>query len=816
MAARIRSALANEGTLTQSFDTMAETENANAMRCEIPKAAGEPVRFRFAGAEGSFHSRLPRVATQASPPGGGGGAPSLCRETGGHCLGGKQGRIICVVWKTEAFEWAREVWLPDDESPALAVRLRILNTGHTPLQLEALEPVSFRGADALRIGGTPTRDWELLAHGRDKNDVPATRRFGDFPSRTEVDEQGETIAVAESGPLDLRADPFLLFRGGNAGFLIGFLGWTEAASEIVLRSDAQRRALVGIETCSEMDGAELAPGKERTSEWVLLASGPPDWRLVGNYAEAAARWHGVNTPSNRPPSVWCSWYHYGNEFAEPDLHEELAALIDRGVPFDVVLIDDFRPRAWGDWLDCPSWPSGLADAARRIRKAGYRPGFWTAPYVVEPDSRLAQAHPDWILRRRDGAPVVFVGQRHSPEPEPNPRDPGGDPVFSKIFSDFHVLDPTHPGVEAHLEELYRHLTGTLGLTYHKFDFMRALTDDPEARFHDPSATRVQAYRRGLAAIRRGTGPEAYLSVCGGHYGASIGLADSQRSGTDVQASWHHPPAAPKLKQNLLRTWMNRFWHTDADALMVRRREKPVAPTFGKRLSIGRLNDDEARTMAVNQYAGGGLVCATEHFADLDDDRFALYRHVLPPLRTPGEPLDPFHPVAPTRVRNRIEPLCPDLAPWITVALFNWSDEVEEAGLRLDQAVVEALPGERFLVFDFFAGRVLGVFGAEAEIPARTVPPHGVRLLRIAPWDGRSAVLAGTNGHFSGGGVEIAAWGSEASGEAVRFRPESPWKGPIRVWIAFPASDGCAAASLGATPGHWQTVRRADAVVVRSV
>jgi hypothetical protein len=303
----------------------------------------------------------------------------------------------------------------------------------------------------------------------------------------------------------------------------------------------------------------------------------------------------------------------------------------------------------------------------------------------------------------------------------------------------------------------------------------------------------------LEAVRRGAGPGAYISVCGGHYGGSLGLADSQRSGSDVKACWDSPPALPKFKQNVLRTWMNRLWHVDPDAMMVRRRDKPIVETRHGTLSLGRFTDDEARTIAVNQYIGGGMVCLSEKFLELDADRKALYRHVLPSVSAASILLDPFEPLCPSQMLTPVTPRCAALAPWVTLAVVNWTDVPRQMTVTLTDRVLASLPGTRFLVSEFFAQEVLGLFEAGAVIELGAQAPHASRLLRIAPWDGKVPVLAGTDLHFTGGGVEIAAW--QVSEAGVRGRIETRWNYPLRVTVAFPADQGYALRSALLEPGQ---------------
>jgi len=420
--------------------------------------------------------------------------------------------------------------------------------------------------------------------------------------------------------------------------------------------------------------------------------------------------------------------------------------------------------------------------------------------VVERGSKFAKAHPEWMLRRRGGEHVLFRGQSKAPRPRIDPADPEGEPLFTVQYDTFYVLDPSHPGAEEYLEDCYRRLTADLGFTYHKFDFMRAVFQEADARFYDRTATRLQAYRRGLEAIRRGAGPDAYLAVCGGHYGGSMGLANAQRSGADVRSRWDRPPVEPKLQQNFLRAWMNRFWHTDADAMMVRDQPRPLKRSFGGRHTIGLFTLDEARTMAANQYVGGGMLCGSEPMNTLTPERLALYRHVIPALQAPGFPLDAFDNTPPTRMLNRVSPWCPELDPWITVTLFNWSKEAAEMPFRIDPSITEHLPADRYLATEFFTGECAGLVSPGALLgEGMMIPPHGCRIWRLAPWDGKRPVLAGTARHFSGGGVEIRGWTAEK--KRVTCRLDSPWPGSVRVQVAFPRGKGFRISTARVKPGR---------------
>jgi hypothetical protein len=103
-------------------------------------------------------------------------------------------------------------------------------------------------------------------------------------------------------------------------------------------------------------------------------------------------------------------------------------------------------------------------------------------------------------------------------------------------------------------------------------------------------------------------------------------------------------------------------------------------------------------------------------------------------------------------------------------------------------VVRGLGAGRFLVSEFFEQEVLGVFEVGAEVDLGLLGPHSCRQLRIAPWNGRDPVLAGTDLHLSGGGVEVAAWQVMSHG-GVSGAIDTPWDYPVHLTVAFPSKTG---------------------------
>lgn len=118
----------------------------------------------------------------------------------------------------------------------------------------------------------------------------------------------------------------------------------------------------------------------------------------------------------------------------------------------------------GDWTVAKDvWPDGLKPLIDEVKTRGMEFGLWFEGEMVNPDSDLYRAHPDWILH---------VGDRVPPEGR-----------FQQ------VLDLTHPGA-------YEHVLGQVDaiLTEYEIDYIK----------WDHNRTLVEAAHFGKAAVREQT------------------------------------------------------------------------------------------------------------------------------------------------------------------------------------------------------------------------------------------------------------------------------------------------------------------------
>jgi len=296
--------------------------------------------------------------------------------------------VTTSVDEVASLELTTTVFL--DRHGAVSVIADLTNTGPDDLWVVALEmalPVATDAAEIVSFGG------------RWSNEYQADRRR--WPPGTSVVETRLGRTSHESPPLVMV---------GTAGFgewtgevWMAHLAWSGNHRIAAVRLADGRRYLTG--------GDLLHPGE------VVLAAGeslttPP---LIGSFSargvgEASRRYHRivrsmshrVANPRPRPVllNTWEAVYFDHDA-------TRLRALADRAAAVGVerFVLDDgwFGARrddqaGLGDWTVSPdAHPDGLGPLIDHVRGLGMSFGIWVEPEMVNEDSDLYRAHPDWTL-----------------------------------------------------------------------------------------------------------------------------------------------------------------------------------------------------------------------------------------------------------------------------------------------------------------------------------------------------------------------------------------------------------------------------------
>ena len=390
----------------------------------------------------------------------------------------------------------------------------------------------------------------LLEHGWQSWSVVRRCTRGDTrPERGGVDGWRNAMLIADPGSAGrfVAGDQFLVDEAGVTGFLSAFshFGTVTVAPSL---GETTAWAL--------LDGVPLSPGEERQLDPVWIAAGDPG-ECYSRFAELWGARSGARTGAPARPG-WCSWYRYLNSVTPDDVGRAAQQCVRHGL--EVVQIDDGHQAAIGEWRSpSPMWSAGAPSVARELVESGLTAGLWTAPFLMGHDTALLADHPSWVLCDERGDPV---GAMHHPG----------------LWGGWaYALDTTHPAVLDHFRSTFHGLVED-GFSYHKLDFLYAAA--LAGRHHARSATRAEALRLGLDAIREAVGEDSFMLGCGCPLGPAVGVVDAMRVSTDVGRWWTEPPTVGgypetqsglrnSVRASVLRAPLHRrLWINDPDCVLL--------------------------------------------------------------------------------------------------------------------------------------------------------------------------------------------------------------------------------------------------------
>jgi alpha-galactosidase len=392
--------------------------------------------------------------------------------------GDADGPLLRVVATDKASELELELELQVlHRSGLVRQRAHLRNrarTAHRVGRLELALPVPAEADELLDLTGR----WSL-------EKVPQRRAF----------DVGEWVRASRGGKPGLEHTMLLIAGVHGFGFRSGrvwgtHLAWSGNQELTAERVPANSRRLAASEslTAGEMT---LAPGDEYTTPWQFGSWGD-------GLDELAARFHRHLRDRPRRPDVprpvvlntWEAVYFRHDPVA-------LARLADIAASIGVerFVVDDgwFTGRhddttSLGDWdVDTTVWPEGLGPLADRVHELGMEFGLWFEPEMVNLDSNLARAHPEWLF---DAGHGNGLPSRHQ-----------------------HVLDLGHEDAYQYVLNRMSSLIGELGIDAVKWDHNRYLLDAGHTPDGKPGL-RVQtlAVYRMMDDLRRAH-PDLEIETC---------------------------------------------------------------------------------------------------------------------------------------------------------------------------------------------------------------------------------------------------------------------------------------------------------------
>ena len=485
------------------------------------------------------------------------------------------------------------------------------------------------------------------------------------------------------------------------------------------------------------------------------------------YADFIGKKHNSICPS-KTLTGWCDWQYYREDINESEVLKNAYAmnkLKKRGFPLEYIMIDGGWCNYASEWLKpCKKFPSGMKKFCQKIKKLGFQPGLWFAPYLTNEKTEVVKKHPDWfVLDEKSGKPL---------------RRPGSNVGPCYIF-DFSV-----PEALDWLRNIIHVFVSDWGIKYIKLD-----GPNPGhyrgAKLHNPDWTTIKLMHSAMKVIREECGRNVIVEG-EGIYGPSIGLVELQRTTQDAQPYWYNPSSgAPMAKENykndLLSSFMHqKLWHVHRENIMLR--DFPSPHSFraaeNAQLTEQLLPENELHLqISACSLAGGAMLLTDPVYKLLRNEKLIeLTGKFLPhyEARTGARPVDIFN--APLQPSVYYLPVETEWENYFLLGVFNWDDKYRDFTVPLS-----FLPGgEKWLAAEFWSFCFYG--NLEKQLKARDLPPHSCRIFSLRP-DRGIPVVIGSSMHITQGAVEFI--NLQANESELRFVVRHCYQREQKIMVYLP-------------------------------
>jgi alpha-galactosidase len=336
-----------------------------------------------------------------------------------------------------------------------------------------------------------------------------------------------------------------------------------------------------------------------------------------------------------------------------------------------------------------------------IRKAGYKPGIWIAPFVAEQNSELAKIHPEYLMRNEYGKSIV-AGYN-----------------FFWPGRWYYGLDITNPRFEEYIRNVIRTIVHEWGFPYLKCDFLfggclRGGTHN------DLSLSRAEVLKHGMKIIREEAGDEAFVVGCGMPLSTGIGTVDAMRVGPDTGPYWKKSAmgllntGAIVGTRNSLRNFMvrsamhKRLWISDPDCLMIRDRNT-------------RLSSHERFSQINAIILSGGLLLYSDDFTSLPDRNF----EEMEKINALNEECFDGLPIAVDLMEREIPEVYFNTSGYL--GIFNFSEKKRDK--TVDMGILPDGKKRIERLQDIWSGDTIEIDG-NGRVTLEDMPSHSSRLFRV--------------------------------------------------------------------------------------
>jgi alpha-galactosidase len=423
--------------------------------------------------------------TGARPDGTGWSPDLVCVGAYADRVDGAQ--LLDLVLGDAAAGLTLEVRLALDAAGVLSITQRLTNLGDTAYHLQllaAILPLPALAREILDLTGRWCRERSPqrhdLAHGAWLREGRHGRSGHDAPL---------VLAVGTPGFSFENGQVYAVHHAWSGDSVL----WAE-------RSPVGR-AQLGAGERLEPGEVVLDPGQSYLAPTLLAAYSPAGLNGISDAFHAYVRARSTHPHSPRPV-IFNSWEAVYFDHRLDRLRELVDAAAAAGA--ERFVLDDgwFGGRrsdlaGLGDWVVSSAvWPDGLGPLVDYVTSLGMQFGLWVEPEMVNPDSDLYRAHPDWVLATPGHQAPLWRHQL--------------------------VLDLGRPEVRDYLAERLGALLDDYAISYLKWDHNRDLVDASSAGRSGAHAQTLGVYD--LLDRLRAAHPDVEIESCASGGGrADLGI-----------------------------------------------------------------------------------------------------------------------------------------------------------------------------------------------------------------------------------------------------------------------------------------------------
>ncbi len=641
--------------------------------------------------------------------------------------------------------------------PYLSAQVAFVNDTKKPIKIKMLSPWTLDGASKSGFSlGASTDQCVFLENGH------TMHSNSEIPQRV----TGESFSlwnVAVFNPATQRS------------LIAGFLTNNQACTQFKVARGPKANGAVFDEfraECVYDPPVEVQPGERLESEVLYLSIGEPSPQEgLEHFGEVMGVVNGIERPRVFMPHGWDSW----NTKYKDDINEErmLAALdfVDKQLKrygWNHFAIDAGWEMRKGQWEANPErFPHGMKWFADQIHARGMTAGIWIDPFTVRKDSPVAQAHPDWL------APPNEQGREMLADNEA-------------------ILDVTVPDAYAFVKSVCATIGQDWGYdALEECDFVYHLLG--AEKFSNPRATRVEAVRLGMKAVREGFGEDKFVTTFTPLPVTGM-FANAMRIGDDTAPLWRKQPdkwpwGCVEAVTNLAHRYYYapNVWISDPDTAYFGHVDTRARWDVADGPALTR---DQSIAWLTAAAITGSVVKIGDWFPDLSADEVGILRKLLPTLRRPARPVDLFERDTPCvwslPIKSRV-------GNWHIAAIFNWDEKAAQT-IPVSFAQLGLDPGVHYTVYDFWKDKYYGLAKGRLDVE---IAPGSVHLLCLRRYEDHPMFLS-TDRHFTQGATDFTAlaWNPQSRALTATFDGVADTDYHLRVLVPNGYAFRSASASTG--------------------